>query len=143
MNDTLWEPPTDATSAPGLRVLVVDDDPDMQRYLRLCLERGWGRRCTVEGCGDGDEAVLLAERERFDLVVTDVRLPRMDGYALSAALDRMPTGAGVPVLFVTGEPDCAARASAFVDARADRALLTKPFNSTRLAAALAKLMETR
>ncbi len=127
----------------GPRVLVVDDDPDMRRYIRLCLERGWSRGCAVEVSGDGAEALLLAGRVRFDVVVTDVRLPGMDGLALAAALGESRAHAGLPVLVVTGEPDAIARAEALARERRDRAVLAKPFNAARLVAALERLLEPR
>lgn len=146
MTESRHHPAADTAGVPlpaGPRVLVVDDDPDMQRYIRLCLERGWNRGCVVEVRGDGAEALLVAGRERFDVVVTDVRLPGMDGLALAQALGDSRAHAGLPVLVVTGEPDAIARAEALARERRDRAVLAKPFNAARLVAALERLLELR
>lgn len=146
MTESPDRPAADTEGVPppaGPRVLVVDDDPDMQRYIRLCLERGWSRGCVIEVRGDGAEALLLAERERFDVVVTDVRLPGMDGLALAAALGASRAHAGPPVLVVTGEPGDVARAETLARERGDRAVLAKPFNAARLVAALERLLELR
>jgi DNA-binding response OmpR family regulator len=58
------------------RVLVIDDEEAIRRYLRYLLEkRGFG----VVVCGDGEEGVRVFARERFDIVFTDIAMPRKDG----------------------------------------------------------------
>ncbi len=147
MEHSTRRPGETGAAPPGhrpLRMLVVDDDPDMRRYIRLTLERAWAAgssMLTVEECGDGAEALALVEQERFDVVVTDVRLPGLDGLALCEALDRSARHDTTAVLIVTGEPSAHERAEAFVRAGARRALLTKPFNAARLVEALGRLLE--
>lgn len=146
MNDTTHGPEPALTSAPApavLRVLVVDDDAEMRRYLQLGIERGWRRRAVVTACGDGAEALRLVREAGFDLVITDVRLPGLDGLAIGEALERDARHSWVPVLLVTGDPDWVERAANLSRTHARRALLTKPFNAARLAAALDALLEER
>jgi len=70
----------------GLRVLVVEDNPINQLILRDQLhEIG----CTVELASDGLEALELWQEENFDLVLTDVNMPRMNGYELAVQLRAM------------------------------------------------------
>jgi len=80
----------------GLRVLVADDDLGICRSLAELLERDG---CAVETVQDGQEALERMEVRPFDVVVSDVVMPQMDGYELFSTLrDRHP---GVPVLLMT------------------------------------------
>jgi len=80
----------------GLRVLVADDDLGICRSLAELLERDG---CAVETVQDGQEALERMETQPFDVVVSDVVMPQMDGYELFSTLrDRYP---GVPVLLMT------------------------------------------
>lgn len=70
----------------GLRVLVVDDDNDLRRAIReVFLMRGF----AVNTARDGSAAVKLAHRERYDVVVSDIRLPGMDGIEVTRQLKRL------------------------------------------------------
>ena len=80
----------------GLRVLVVDDDGGICRSLTEILA---GDGCVVESARDGQEALEKLEAERFDAVLSDVVMPRMDGYELYTTIhERWP---GLPVLMMT------------------------------------------
>jgi two-component system response regulator PilR (NtrC family) len=62
-----------------LRVLVVDDE----KYIReLFIELLSRQDCTVETAGDGEEALAKLREVEFDVMLSDVRMPRMDGFAL-------------------------------------------------------------
>ena len=78
MNDTAHRPDGAAPDAPApavLRVLVVDDDAEMRRYLQLGIERAWRRPAVVTTCGDGAEALRLVREAGFDLVITTYGCP--------------------------------------------------------------------
>jgi PAS domain S-box-containing protein len=80
----------------GVRVLVVDDDLGICRSLREILESDG---CQVEVAGDGVAALAALNRLSFDVVLTDVVMPRMDGYELYTAIqERRPN---LPVLMMT------------------------------------------
>ncbi len=80
----------------GLRVLVADDDPGICRTLKEILE---AEGCVVDTARDGAEALERIESSGFDLVLTDVVMPNMDGHELYCALrERHPE---VPVLMMT------------------------------------------
>jgi len=65
--------------APSIRILVVDDD----LYARQAMmERLRSRGYQVKGAEDGLQALHHLQRERFNLVITDIQMPRMDGVAL-------------------------------------------------------------
>ncbi len=123
---TLARPPMLADARPT--VLVVDDAADMRAYIRGCLGTGF----SVAEAASGDEALRLARADVPALVVTDLRMPGLDGLALCAALHADPATATVPVLLVSGEPPAP---SACIDG-----FLAKPFNATGLRAAVAVLV---
>ena len=80
----------------GLRVLVVDDDLGLSRSLAEILT-AWG--CVVETASDGEEALHRIRDGHFQLVLTDVVMPRMDGYELYREIQvRHPE---LPVLIMT------------------------------------------
>ena len=80
----------------GLRILVVDDDLGICRSLAEMLQ---GDGCSVETAGDGKEALARLAARSFDLVLSDVVMPNMDGYELFTAVrERYPK---LPVLMMT------------------------------------------
>jgi PAS domain S-box-containing protein len=80
----------------GVRVLIVDDDLGICRSLREILESDG---CRVEVAGDGVAALAALNRLSFDVVLTDVVMPNMDGYELYTAIqERRPD---LPVLMMT------------------------------------------
>ncbi|WP_449428104.1 sigma-54-dependent transcriptional regulator [Rhodanobacter umsongensis] len=78
------------------RILIVDNETRMRRILELSL-RAMGH--IVSEAGDGMAALSMVERQSVDLVLTDLRMPRMDGIALLAALREK--GVDVPVIVMT------------------------------------------
>jgi len=82
----------------GKRILIVDDDPWIRRMVATVLER---RSHEVDTAGDGQEGLEKALAGKPDLVITDVLMPGMDGWALVRALRSNPEMALVPVIFLT------------------------------------------
>src|SRR6185503_12218727 len=92
--------PAAAVPRDGLRVLLADDNPVNRRLGALILER---QGFTVVQVEDGVEAVAALEREHFDLVLMEVQMPNLDGFAATAAVrkrERM-TGKHVPIVALT------------------------------------------
>jgi two-component system OmpR family response regulator len=80
------------------RILIVEDDPDMQFIASFALKRA---DFEVDVAGDGREALEKAVRLRPDLILLDVMLPFMDGPAILAELRQREGVAGTPVMFMT------------------------------------------
>src|SRR3712207_1744297 len=116
------------SSLDGRRVLVADDEPMVRFMIVDELEH---QGCRVEEAADGEEALKAIERgQPFDLIVTDVRMPRLDGWTLAErARDLRPD---LPVLYVTGYTDVEARPVPGAE------VLGKPFRPTQLVAAAAR-----
>jgi len=86
------------------RVLVVDDEAKMQRVLEIMLQQ-MGHEVFL--AGDGRAALAIAQRETIDLVITDLRMPVMDGIALLTALRQHEFEAPVIVMTAHGTVESA------------------------------------
>src|SRR5262249_10437261 len=83
-----------------LRVLVVDDDPDVRRHLRGLLEtQGW----EVDEAGDGREALDRIAQNPPGLILLDLVMPGMDGFEFLVELRRRPEGRSVPAILLTAK----------------------------------------
>jgi CheY-like chemotaxis protein/anti-sigma regulatory factor (Ser/Thr protein kinase) len=84
----------------GLRILIVDDEPDAREVLRRIIERA---RADVETAGSVAEARDAISRTRWDLIVSDIAMPDEDGYALMEYLRTAPpgVGGGTPAIALT------------------------------------------
>jgi two-component system, chemotaxis family, chemotaxis protein CheY len=117
------------------RILAVDDSPSMRQMVSATLtSAGY----EVEQAEDGVQALQLAARRRFDLVITDVNMPNMDGIALVRELRGQPDYKFVPLLILTTE----ATAERKMQGKSAGATgwLVKPFNPDRLLATIQKVL---
>ena len=117
------------------RILAVDDSAAMRQMVGITLT---GAGHQVQQASDGREALQIAERETFDLVITDVNMPVMDGLTLVRHLRNLPSYRGVPLLVLTTE----ATTERKLEGKAAGATgwLVKPFNPDRLLATVAKVL---
>jgi DNA-binding response OmpR family regulator len=92
----------------GMNILVVDDEPEVGNTLGDLLKR---RQHTVTVTTSGREGVALASAQTFDIVILDVRMPDMDGFAVLRALRAAGCAAGIVMLTGQGDVDDAVRAS--------------------------------
>jgi CheY-like chemotaxis protein len=107
------------------RILIVDDEPDLLGSCERLL-RPLGHECL--SCGGGLDAIALMDRETLDLVVTDLRLPGADGFAVARhARSRVPP---IPVIMITAYDSAWARQGAREASVA--AYLPKPFTNAAL-----------
>ena len=112
----------------GSRVIVADDNSDMRAYLRELL----ASRYEVESVADGREALESARRAPPDLIVSDVMMPRMDGFALLRALREDPKLRDIPTILLSARAGEEAVVEG-LDAMADD-YLVKPFSARELIA---------
>ncbi|GMV81512.1 MAG: hypothetical protein AMXMBFR7_26960 [Planctomycetota bacterium] len=131
--------PTAQMGAPSKalrRILVVDDEPGMQRLMRVILE---GEGYTVLVTDDGHEALRLVDENAFDLVIQDLRMPKMDGLTFLRLLKekRPETLSIVVTAFGTWETAVEAmRLGAYTH-------LTKPFDTEEFRQLVARALERR
>lgn len=118
--------PTPFSGASPRRVLVVDDDRVQQLLLTAHLE---ACGCVVDVADDGQEALQAWREHHHRLVMTDCRMPGMDGYALARALRAEPGGDRVVLIGTSADVDDAPLALQAGMAR----LLAKPVGREELA----------
>lgn len=116
-----------------MRILVVEDDPDLRRQLSDSLgQAGY----AVDLASDGEDGHFLGETEPYDAVILDLGLPRMDGVTV---LEKWrEAGKDMPVLILTARDRWSEKVAGF-DAGADD-YLTKPFFTEELLARLRALL---
>ena len=85
-----------------MTILVVDDQRINREVLRAQLE---AEGHAVVDAADGNEALSVLERERVDAVISDILMPRMDGYSLCRAVRQHPRFSALPLVFYTGAYD--------------------------------------
>ena len=120
-----------AGSTPGAdraRVLWADDNADMRDYV----ERLLGDRFQVECVADGMEALEAARRRAPDLVLTDVMMPRLDGFGLLRELRNDPMLRDVPVIMLSARAGEESRIEGMQSGADD--YLIKPFSARELVA---------
>jgi len=110
------------------RVVVVDDNADMRDYMVRLLDPYW----TVEAYPDGEAALAAIRTDPPSIVVTDVMMPRLDGFGLLAALREDPATAPIPVIVVSARAGEESSVEG-LDAGADD-YLVKPFSARELVA---------
>jgi two-component system KDP operon response regulator KdpE len=114
-----------------VKVLVADDDPQLVRALRITLS---AHGYDVIAAPDGAAAIALAAKERPDIVMVDLGMPRLDGMQVIEALRGWTTA---PIIVVSGRTGSADKVDA-LDAGADD-FVTKPFQIDELLARLRAL----
>jgi len=118
------------------RILVVDDEPDMVESCVFFLERaGYQTRSASSGAA----ALQLLEQERFALVISDVRMPRMSGLQLLGEIKTRDPD--IEVLLITGYPEIEAAVAAIKQGAFD--YLTKPYVEKELMERVEKALRHR
>ena len=109
-------------------LLVADDDERTQVLVRGILEE----TCEVIEASDGVEAIVAAREKLPDLILLDLKMPRLDGYATCQALKADSRTKGAPIIMLTAVDDVADTVRG-INLGAD-AYLTKPFAAEELKA---------
>ncbi|HUI59815.1 MAG TPA: response regulator [Steroidobacteraceae bacterium] len=117
------------------RILAVDDSPSMRQLVKLTLVAGGHE---VDLATDGVEALEVADRQRFDIVITDVNMPNMDGITLVRELRQRLAYKFVPLLMLTTEATVERRREG--KAAGATGWLVKPFDPGKLLATIDKVL---
>jgi len=120
------------------KILIVEDNPQNMRLVEMTL-RSHGY--TMLEAADGEAALEVAARERPDLIIMDMQLPRLDGLEVTRRLRQMPEFADVPIIAVTAyamKGDRQKTAEAGCDA-----YLPKPINTRELPGIISKMLERK
>lgn len=125
-------------SLEGMSVLVVDDSEDTTEMVRHLLEIGGAAVCSATS---GFEALGIAREQEFDVVLSDISMPEMDGFEFISRLRQIPGKEDLPAVALTGfgRPEDVQKASE----NGFYAHLTKPFDIQRLARLLQNVPRAR
>ncbi len=131
-------PTSGPVDVPPLDILAVDDEPHILHYLRTTLE-AWGHRVTV--AADGEEALIQAMSGDFDLIISDLRMPRVGGREFFEALSEADPARAARVVFSTGDT-VRGDTMDFLE-QEGKPYLNKPFSLAELRAVLASAHNAR
>jgi len=122
---------------PGdVHIVLADDNSDMREYIGQLLRTRW----SVEAVADGEAALAAIRRQRPALVLTDARMPVLDGFGLLRAVRNDPATRTIPVIMLSNSAGEVAYEKGLA-AGADDCLI-KPFSSRELMARVAARLES-
>jgi two-component system chemotaxis response regulator CheY len=116
-------------------ILTVDDSPSLRMAIRIALT---GAGYDVTEAGDGVEGLTAANAGRFDMIITDLNMPNMDGLTMIRELRKDPAQCGTPIIFLTTESDDAMKQQA--KAAGATGWLVKPFVPEQLVKVARKVL---
>src|SRR5690349_2970567 len=126
-------------TAPGPRILVVDDNEDNRYTLSLYLElEGYANLAVAH---DGEEAIARLKVDAFDLVLLDVMMPKVDGYQVLSWLKDQPRLRDLPVIMISALNEMTSVVRCIELGAVD--YLLKPFNQVLLKARLGASLEKK
>ena len=119
-----------------VKILAVDDEPDQLEMVGLLLqEEGF----AIETATNGAEALEIIYRSKPDLILMDVAMPAMNGFAACEALRKDPTTAAIPVLILTGLRSHFDRLNGF--AHGANGYLCKPYRADELVGTIKAMLQ--
>lgn len=116
-------------------ILVVDDSASIRQTVKIALN---GQGHAVTEAIDGSDGLKKATGADFELIVTDLNMPEMDGLTMIRQLRTTPHYSGVPILFLTTESDAGIKQQA--KAAGATGWITKPFDSEQLCRIVTKVL---
>jgi two-component system, OmpR family, alkaline phosphatase synthesis response regulator PhoP len=120
-----------------MKVLVIDDEQDIRLIAQVGLRTAG---IHVQTAGGGAAGIRLAREMRPDVILLDVMMPEMDGYATFAALREDADTASIPVIFLTAKQLDSRDAQMHTEGAAG--FIQKPFSPRDLAGQIRKLVQT-
>ncbi|MCK4951459.1 MAG: response regulator [Gammaproteobacteria bacterium] len=116
-------------------ILTVDDSASMRQMIAMTLK---GAGHDVQEACDGAEALKIAKANKFNLVVTDINMPNMDGIELTKELRSLPDYKFIPILTLTTESSADKKTEG--KAAGATGWIVKPFNPEQLLATVTKVL---
>ncbi len=116
-------------------ILAVDDSASIRVAIKIALS---GAGYTVSEAVDGSDGLAKAQAGAYDLIVTDLNMPIMDGLTMIEEIRKSPAHTGVPIIFLTTESDAALKQRA--KAAGATGWLTKPFDPEQLTKIIKKVL---
>jgi CheY-like chemotaxis protein len=108
------------------RILVIDDDPTSVRLLQRCLE---SNGYEVLDAGDGEEGFEILRHNKTDLIILDIQMPKMNGYAFILEVKKLgPEYKNIPIVIVTAKEGM----TDLFKVEGAKEYIVKPFDSEQL-----------
>lgn len=117
------------------KILAVDDSPSLRQMVTFTLK---GAGHDVSEASDGVEALNIAKGQAFDLVITDINMPNMDGLQLIAELRKLPNFKFTPILCLTTESSDDKKKQG--KAAGATGWIVKPFSPEKLLATMGRVL---
>ena len=116
-------------------ILIVEDEHTLRRLLEYKL----GKQFRVQTAENGVEALKMLEQEVPDLIISDIMMPKMDGFTLQAAIQEKPETRAIPFIFLTAKADEGSQLKGRRTGVDD--YITKPFDIDQLISRVERLLE--
>ncbi|HPA37510.1 MAG TPA: response regulator [Phenylobacterium sp.] len=116
-------------------ILTVDDSASIRQAIKVALS---GEGYEVAEAADGSQGLAKADSAHFDMIITDLNMPVMDGLTMIRQLRAKPAHQGVPIIFLTTESDADIKAQA--KSAGATGWLTKPFDPDQLIRIVKKVL---
>jgi PAS domain S-box-containing protein len=126
--------PLELNSDLNLKILFVDDEPDFFDIFEALFVP---YKCMLTFCSSGKDALVKLEQQNFDLVVSDIKMPQMNGIEMVRLLRKMKHIRQPKVILITGGVDIDLDRSKFSEYQVDN-ILSKPFDEIQLLNAIKK-----
>jgi two-component system chemotaxis response regulator CheY len=116
-------------------ILIVDDSASIRQAVKMALS---GHGHAVSEAVNGSDGLQRATVAKFELIITDLNMPVMDGLSMIRKLRTKPDYSGVPIVFLTTESDAGIKSQA--KTAGATGWITKPFDSDQLCRIVTKVL---
>jgi len=123
-----------------LRALIVDDSSVMRKIVQRAFQQAGVEFASVMEAGNGQEALELIAKNQFDLILSDINMPVMDGLTFVRELKSVDAAKGVPVIMITTEGSQTQVMEAIQCGA--RGYIRKPFTADQVKSRIAPLFES-
>ncbi|MCP3928609.1 MAG: response regulator, partial [Bacteroidetes bacterium] len=125
------------TPSEASRILLIEDNHDVIRYIISCLNSSY----HIEVAYNGEQGIEKAMQSIPDLIISDVMMPRKDGFEVCDSLKKDERTSHIPIILLTAKADLQSKLSGL--AKGADVYLSKPFNKQELLLRTQKLLESR
>ncbi|MEZ4848479.1 MAG: ATP-binding protein [Bacteroidia bacterium] len=131
-------PKKESSQTSQLELLIVEDNLDMREYIRQCIDENLYQ---IYEARDGEKGLEKAQALIPDLIISDVMMPKMDGFDLTHAIRNDVSTSHIPLILLTAKTSLESRLKGLQ--RGADAYLTKPFSPQELTIRIHQLIEIR
>ncbi|MCB4790594.1 MAG: response regulator [Elusimicrobia bacterium] len=122
------------------KILIIEDEKDIVTVLKLALESNGFK---VSEAYDGLSAIDMIEKEKYDLIVLDIMIPKFDGNSVNMRLKSSPQTADIPVIIMTGKDIAKNQADRIIDELKINAYLEKPFSVSLIVNKIKEILKNK